>query len=356
MKRGHADTITVVRNSLDLDDAQFGINADAIIKQYSSQLDPAKPVNENVERNRLTFPEILAKHREQLPDIIVQSIRNSVGPLGEVFPLTLTPSISWVVQQVLKFKPQPAELSVLNTAPRVASFEMDSMAGRLEFMSQGFIMDAKALDTPEGVRHYNAMMRQFLSNFYLTLAEQLRRDFLTQPDFWFAPEKRFRNSALANAKIEDVMARRALKTLAVTRFSNGILSLIDDAEMAMQTEGEENLPVVIFTTRETRRSLAIHDRNQLIYLTQGPTAIANRRKEVIQVRSRNRTYALAASPLTPGDEARKYNSEAPLMGELVTGMYDRFRNSYVRRPDCETNGYKTWFLIEGLLGDRKSVV
>lgn len=340
----------MVRNSLDLDDAQFGINTDAVVRALSAQLDPTRPYNEGVSRTKLTLAEILAKKREQLPDVIIQSIQASVGPLGEAFPIEFTSSILWSVPTILKFEPQPAELSVLNTAPRITSFTVDSMAGSLEYRSQGFLIDEKAMETADGVQHFNMMMRQFLSNFYLTLAEQLRKDFLTQPDYWFAPELRFANNALHNMRIEDVIARKTQQTLAVTKYRNGILMLIDQAENVMQREGAENLPTVIFTTRETRRTLATHNRDRLLQLTEGPAAITNRRGDVTQIKSRNRSYTIAASPVTPNDEARRYNTEAPLMGELVTGGYCRFRNADLDRPDCVTNGYKNWKLIDGLLG------
>lgn len=331
---------------------------DALMKKIHQ----GRPYAENVKWTYQTFSELMAKDPYVFPMAVEQATVVQKSPLDDFFPLKTTSQLSHVTQ-VITFDNGPAEETVINTEPRLGKFTVRHIGGHLDFHMLGFqIPRDTLLNTKQGPIIFDALMKQLSTNFYLGFINELCRGIFNTPAFWTSPEAIHSRDCLFGSSVESVMLMRKKTHGALTKSSDGITNLLDDADKIMSLARATNVAEGVMITKEMESFLS-RDRRRIVASMAGPdVAESNSRDYVTGINVKDRFVKFITSPEVPGDEIQEFGYEKWMKDTTAYGGFGAFKNvaksmepgeyltshSDIEIPDPYTNGFRRYRLLECL--------
>lgn len=315
---------------------------------------------DGAEINYETLREIYAEDPIIFQKVYEAVITNYASPLSKYFPRKVIDTIEWMYEKTI-FDIEMAEPSVLNTAPRVASFREEYVQGHLVFRQQAVEFSRDSLVDPEGEAILKWRVSRLLSNLEVTLAQRLAYAMANSSDEWANAGKRAALNGLVSRDVQDALSKRAANYCLVTKERGSLRKLINTATAVMTQIGDFNRPTAIFTTEDTKRMLSFMDRSRVTYLTEGPDALNNRENVIESINVNGNSIQLLSAPKID-DRSGSLNDNRPLLYTSTNGAFAEFVNvskgmhpeeykthlSSLEMTDWVTNGFKTWTLYDAL--------
>ena len=307
-----------------------------------------------------TFEEYMADHPDILPTLVAAMMDTHPSGVEEFFPRRNIKGEHWT-GSVTKFEAQPAERSVRNTVPRVASYTVEEIHGHLNISAQAVYVDRRSVLSDDGEMVFFSLLLRLVMNYQLTLLVRLPHAILTAPDKYWTPQMIAARTGIVETSIAGALAARARTFGDLTKHGDPRM-LLDRADAAMAQFGEGNLPTGMFMSPTLRTFLSKRTRGNQVYAVSGPGAVANRGMALIdEVRIKGRGVKLMSPPLS-GEGGRIMTAGAQFHHTVALGAFCPFHNpakgtpagkftsdmTDIHVPTWADNGFSRFRLIDGL--------
>ena len=307
-----------------------------------------------------TFEEYMADHPDILPTLVAAMMDTHPSGVEEFFPRRNIKGEHWT-GSVTKFEAQPAERSVRNTVPRVASYTVEEIHGHLNISAQAVYVDRRSVLSDDGEMVFFSLLLRLVMNYQLTLLVRLPHAILTAPDKYWTPQMIAARTGIVETSIAGALAARARTFGDLTKHGDPRM-LLDRADAAMAQFGEGNLATGMFMSSTLRTFLSKRVRGTQVYAVSGPGAVANRGMALIdEVRIKGRGVKLMSPPLS-GEGGRIMTAGAQFHHTVALGAFCPFHNpakglpakdftsdmTDIHVPTWADNGFSKFRLIDGL--------
>lgn len=307
-----------------------------------------------------TFEEYMADHPDILPTLVAAMMDTHPSGVEEFFPRRNIKGEHWT-GSVTRFEAQPAERSVRNTVPRVASYTVEEIHGHLNISAQAVYVDRRSVLSDDGEMVFFSLLLRLVMNYQLTLLVRLPHAILTAPDTYWTPQMIAARTGIVETSIAGALAARARTFGDLTKHGDPRM-LLDRADAAMAQFGEGNLPTGMFMSPALRTFLSKRVRGNQVYAVSGPGAVANRGMALIdEVRIKGRGVKLMSPPLS-GEGGRIMTAGAQFHHTVALGAFCPFHNpakgvpakeftsdmTDIHVPTWADNGFSKFRLIDGL--------
>ena len=308
-----------------------------------------------------TFEEYMAGHPDIMPTLVAMMMDAHPSGVEEFFPRRNIKGEHWT-GSITSFKAQPAERSVRNTVPRVASYTVEEIHGNLNISAQAVYVDRRAVLSEDGQLVFFSLLLRLIGNYRVTLLARLPHAILTAPDKYWTPQMTAARTGILETSIAGALAARARTFGDLTKHGDPRM-LLDRADAAMTQFGEANLATGMFMSPALRTFLTRGVRGNKVYAVSGPGAVANRGMALIdEVRIKGRGVKLMSPPLS-GEDGRIMTAGAQFHHTVALGAFCPFHNPVkglrtateftsdmtdIHVPTWADNGFSKFKLIDGL--------